>query len=105
VRESSLHVYAHCLRDVDGGVAVLAINTDRDTTHALRLPEDSLRYTLGAPQLQDTVVRMNGERLALNAHDELPALDGRATAAGVVTFAPATITFLAMPAARNPTCH
>lgn len=105
VRESSLHVYAHCLRDVDGGVAVLAINTDRDTTHALRLPEDSLRYTLGAPQLQDTVVRMNGERLALNAHDELPALDGRATVAGVVTFAPATITFLAMPAARNPACH
>lgn len=105
VRESSLHVYAHCLRDVDGGVAVLAINTDRDTTHALRLPEESLRYTLSAPQLQDTAVRMNGERLALNARDELPALDGRATVAGVVTFAPATITFLAMPAARNPACH
>lgn len=105
VRPSSLHVYAHCLRDVDGGVAVLAINTDRDTTHALRLSVESLRYTLNAPTLQDTAVRMNGERLALNAHDELPALDGRATAAGVVTFAPATITFLAIPAARNPACH
>jgi hypothetical protein len=105
VRESSLHVYAHCLRDVDGGVAVLAINTDRDTTHALRLPDESSRYTLDAPQLQDTAVRMNGETLALNAHDELPALDGRATAAGLVTFAPATITFLAMPSARNPACH
>lgn len=105
VRETSLHVYAHCLRDVDGGVAVLAINTDRDTTHALRLPEESHRYTLSAPQLQDTTVRMNGERLALNARDELPPLDGSATPAGVVTFAPATITFLAVPAARNPACH
>ncbi|MGN6310335.1 MAG: hypothetical protein ACTHNN_12340 [Xanthobacteraceae bacterium] len=105
VRETSLRVYAHCLRDVAGGVAVLAINTDRDTTHALRLPAESLRYTLNAPTLQDTVVRLNGERLALNAHDELPALNGRATAAGLVTFAPATITFLAMPAARNPACQ
>lgn len=105
VRESGLHIYAHCLRDVDGGVAVLAINTDRGTTHALRLPEASSRYTLDAPQLQDTAVRMNGTTLALNAHDELPAIDGHATAAGVVTFAPATITFLAMPAARNPACR
>jgi hypothetical protein len=104
-RGSALHVYAHCLRDVAGGVAVLAINTDRDATHALRIPDRSFRYTLDAPQLQDATVQLNGERLALNAHDELPALDGRATAAAVVTFAPATITFLAMPDARNAACH
>ncbi|MGX9390332.1 hypothetical protein ACWX0K_08045 [Nitrobacteraceae bacterium UC4446_H13] len=104
-RDSALHVYAHCLRDVSGGVAVLAINTDRGTTHALRVPDESFRYTLDAPQLQDATVQLNGERLALNAHDELPAIDGHVTAAGVVTFAPATITFLAMPAARNAACR
>ncbi len=104
-RGSALHVYAHCLRDVAGGVAVLAINTDRDATHALRIPDRSFRYTLDAPQLQDATVQLNGERLALNAHDELPEIDGRATAAAVVTFAPATITFLAMPDARNAACH
>jgi hypothetical protein len=104
VRETGLHVYAHCLRDVAGGVAVLAINTDRDTTHALKVPDVSYRYTLDAPQLQDATVQLNGERLALNAHDELPELDGRLTDAGVVTFAPATISFLAMPAARNAAC-
>jgi hypothetical protein len=104
-REAGLHVYAHCLRDVAGGVAVLVINTDRDTAHALRLPEVSDRYTLDASHLQDAAVRLNGHPLALNARDELPALDGNATAAGVVTFAPATITFLAMPAARNAACR
>ncbi len=104
-RDAGLHVYAHCLRDVAGGVAVLAINTDRRSAHALTLPEVSYRYTLDALHLQDTAVRLNGETLALNVRDELPAVDGVSTAAGVVTFAPATITFLAMPAARNATCQ
>jgi hypothetical protein len=104
-REAGLHVYAHCLRDVAGGVAVMAINADRRSAHALTLPGVSYRYTLDALHLQDTTVRLNGETLALNARDELPAVDGVSTAAGVVTFAPATITFLAMPAARNAACQ
>ena len=104
-REAGLHVYAHCLRDVAGGVAVLAINTDRRSAHALTLPDVSYRYTLDGLHLQDTTVRLNGETLALNARDELPAVDGVSTAAGLVTFAPATITFLAMPAARNAACQ
>ena len=72
---------------------------------ALRLPEVSDRYTLDVSHLQDAAVRLNGQPLALNAHDELPTLDGDAIYAGVVTFAPATITFLAMPAARNAACR
>ena len=51
VRETGPHVYAHCLRDVAGGVAVLAINTGRDATQALTVPDASYRDTLDAPQL------------------------------------------------------
>ena len=28
---ANLHLYAHCLRDQPGGVALLAINADKDT--------------------------------------------------------------------------
>jgi hypothetical protein len=104
-RDDVLLVFAECLSAVARGVPVLFFNTDRDTAHALGLPEASDRYTLDASRLQDAAVRLNGHPLALNARDELPALDGNATAAGVVTFAPATITFLAMPAARNAACR
>lgn len=31
--DPNVHLYAQCLRDRPGGVAVLAINADRDATH------------------------------------------------------------------------
>jgi hypothetical protein len=42
--------------------------------------------------------------LALGPDDSLPALTGTPTEAGEVTLAPATNTFLTMPAAANPHC-
>jgi hypothetical protein len=36
--QAGLHVYAHCLRDTPGGVALLAINTDRTTPRIRALP-------------------------------------------------------------------
>lgn len=102
--QPGLHVYAHCLRDVAGGVAVLVVNNDRDSAHALALPVASLRYTLDAVQLDGTQVRLNGSLLALNGNDELPPLGGDATGSGVIGFAPASITFLAIPEARNAAC-
>jgi len=103
--QSGLHVYAHCQRSAPGGVALLVINTNRDTPHALRLPTASVRYTLDAPNLLDEHVRLNGHPLALSAADELPDVAGVSAAADTVSFAPATITFLAIAAAGNDACR
>ena len=102
---SGLHVYAHCQRGRPGGVALLVINPGRDAPHTLRLAAASLRYTLDAANLLDQRVRLNGTPLALSADDELPAIEGVPTTAATATFAPATITFLAIPEAGNQTCR
>jgi len=103
--QTGLHVYAHCQRGTSDGVSLLIINTDRNAPHSLTLPTTSERYTLDAASLQDTTVRLNGRALRLSALDELPRIDGAQTAAGTLTFAPATITFLTTPAAGNNACQ
>jgi len=103
--ESGLHVYAHCARGAPGGVTLLVINPDRVTSHSLTLVGASQRYTLDAATLQAATVRLNGSALALGADDALPALDAVATDAGPLAFAPASITFLVVPAAGNSVCR
>ncbi|MEO8288486.1 MAG: hypothetical protein ABI670_18845 [Chloroflexota bacterium] len=103
---TSLHLYAHCLRDQSGGVALLVINTDRTASQELTIPMQSERYTLSANKdLQERSVQLNGRILQLEPNDDLPALKGEPTPAGRVTFSPATITFLAMPDAGNEACE
>ena len=102
---AGLHVYAHCQPATPGGVTLLVINTDFNSSHALTVPIASERYTLDAATLQDAVVRLNGHSLALEADDELPHTDGAPTEAGAVQFAAATITFLAIPTAGNKACR
>jgi hypothetical protein len=101
----NLHVYAHCHPAIPGAVTVLAINTSRSLSHGLRLPIASDRYTLHAARLQSSTVQLNGKALALTATDELPRLDARATPAGAVRLAPASITFLVMREAADPACR
>jgi hypothetical protein len=50
-------------------------------------------------------IRLNGCPLALSAADELPTIAGAPTTAIAVTFAQATITFLAVTEARNEACQ
>jgi len=102
---AGLHVYAHCQPATPGGVTLLVINTDLSSSHALTVPTASERYTLDAATLQAAVVRLNGHSLALEADDELPHTDGAPTDAGVVKFAPETITFLTIPTAGNKACR
>jgi hypothetical protein len=102
--QSGLHVYAHCERKVFGGVTMLVINNDPHAPRTLALPVPSERYTLDAPTL-DAAIRLNGNTLALNERGELPRLSGHAMAAGTLSFAPATITFLAIPGAGNRACR
>jgi hypothetical protein len=101
----AVHLYAHCLRDERGGVAVLAINTDRDAAHELITPIPGGRYTLTAKDLMETSVELNGAPLKLGVHDALPELKSKAAPAGSMTLAPASITFLAFPSAGNASCR
>ena len=103
--QAGLHVYAQCLRGTPGGVVLLAINTDKSTPRALTIPLASERYTLSAAVLDSKKVELNGAPLALGANDALPTLTGAAAAAGTVTLAPATVTFIAIPRAVNSACQ
>ena len=103
--QAGLHIYAHCQRGTHGGVSLLVLNVDRSAPRALSLPAASQRYALDAASLQDTTLRLNGLPLRLGSQDDLPHIAGVWTAAGDLTFAPATITFLTMPAAGNQACQ
>jgi heparanase len=100
-----LHVYAHCLRGRPGGVALLAINTDRAEAHSLEVAAASERYTLTAQDLLSQQVQLNGRELKLGDGEALPELTGAPAPAGNITFAPSSITFLALPNAQNASCQ
>ena len=101
----SLHLYAHCLRGRPGGVALLAINTDREAPQSMELSTAAERYTLTARKLEDTAVQLNGSELRLGADDAVPQLAGIAISSGPIALAPASITFLALPNANNGSCR
>lgn len=100
-----LYVFAHCLRGKSGGVALLAINADKASPHELTLTTKSARYTLNATDLLASTVQLNGVEIALTSAGDLPALSGAVQAAGQVSLAPASITFLAVPSAHNAACR
>ena len=101
----NVYVYAHCLQNHPKGVALLVVNADQRNAHELTLPAGSRRYTLSAKQLQDTTVQLNGHTLGLNSNGDVPLLAGEPTRAGRLGFAPASITFLAIPDANNSSCR
>jgi heparanase 1 len=70
----------------------------------MTLASASQRFTLDATSLRSTIVQLNGTTLALDDRGELPPIEGSPTAAGTLTFAPATITFLTI-AAGNDACR
>jgi len=98
-----MHVYAHSLRDHPEGIALIAINADRTASQEISIPAESERYTLTARRLLDTAVELNGTELKLKASGDLPQIAGIRTPAGTITLAPASITFLAMPALQAVT--
>jgi hypothetical protein len=102
---AGMHVYAHCLRGVPGGVAMVVLNTDREKAGSLALPAAAERYTLKAANLTDKNVSLNGAPLQLGPNDTLPVMTVEATAAGDLAVAPASITFLAIPSAKNQGCQ
>ncbi|MGA8730902.1 MAG: hypothetical protein WB608_19255 [Terracidiphilus sp.] len=102
---AGLHVYAHCLRDKPGGVAVLVINASRIAPHSIDVPLPAERYTITAADLLSKQVKLNGNELSLGTDDALPQLIGTPTDLGNLMFAPASITFLAISNANNSACR
>jgi Glycosyl hydrolase family 79, N-terminal domain len=98
------HVYAHCLMGSSGGVTLLVINNSRTET-AIEVPLESRRYTLSAVPLQNGDVELNGAALKVDSSGNLPPIEGAAIAAGSVSFAPVTITFLTVEQSGNSTCR
>lgn len=102
---AGLHVYAHCQRDKPGGVTVLVINANRTAAQSLDVPMAAERYTITAGNLLSKQVQLNGNELSLGADDALPPMTGIPTQSGTLAFAPASITFLALPNANNSACR
>ena len=100
----NVHVYAHCLRGVSGGVGVLAINTDA-AAHELGFPVRSDRYTLTARNAMEDQVDLNGSELKLAANGEVPALKGVAAPSGTQSLPRQSINFFAIPQANNAACR
>jgi hypothetical protein len=98
---TNLYLFAHNLRGSEGGVALAVVNADRTQTITMDLAAPVERFTLSAPELQGTVVQLNGSDLRLGADSALPPLLGAAEPAGSLEIRPLSITFLAMPTARN----
>lgn len=101
----NLHLYAQCLPNVPGGVTLLAINTDRNAPQTLDVSANSERYTLTAPEMEDSRVYLNGKELELGADDSIPSLTGVLTHSGSIALPAASITFLAIAEANNPSCR
>ena len=102
---SSLHLYAHCLRDRPGGVALLAINTDREAAQTFAIATAADRYTLTAKNLEDGVIQLNGSTLEVAAGDTLPQLKTARASSGQLRLDPASITFLIFSDANNSSCR
>jgi hypothetical protein len=102
---TSFHIFAQCMRNWPGGVTVLVINASNDTSQTLDIPEAFERFSLTAQNLQDKHVQLNSVELQLGTDDSLPKLAGQSTKAGPVSFAPASITFLAIKQANNASCR
>jgi hypothetical protein len=93
--KAGLRVYAHSLRESPGGIALLALNTDRTQERTLNLAVPGTRYTLSAKELQTQSIMLNGAPLRLASEGALPALVGEPFAAGTLRLPPGSITFLA----------
>ena len=101
----NLYAYGHCMRNHSGGVALLVINADAQQIHEVTLIPEAERYTLTAKQLQDREVQLNGKTLQLNRVGDVPEFVGQRTPSGRISFAPESITFLAISKANNSSCR
>lgn len=103
--DDSVRVYAHCMRNVPGGVALVAMNTDAKAKHSIGIATPAEGYTLTSDSLTSNAVSLNGTVLHANADGSLPALNNQHVNAGTIELDPVSIVFLAVPSAKNAACR
>lgn len=101
----NLLLYAQCMRGKPGGVVLLAINADRTTSQSIQIPKPGDRYTLTTKDLMSSEVQLNGTTLTVGSDNAMPKMVSIVSKSGAITFAPASITFLAFPKADNQSCR
>lgn len=103
-KDTSLRIYAHCMKDKKGGVALLALNADTHVQQTITVPPGGDRYTLSAADLKSTKVWLNGTELQAGSDGSIPEFKGQDIEPSILHLAPASITFLTIPSARNKSC-
>ncbi|HEX7857759.1 MAG TPA: hypothetical protein VF503_29120 [Sphingobium sp.] len=101
---TGLHLYAHCLRDRPGGVAMLAINLDEKAKREMRIPMGAQLYTMQQGRT-DAQATLNGRLMQVGPAGDFPALTGVQVEPGRLELQPTSINFIAFPAAGNPACR
>jgi hypothetical protein len=103
-KDQAVRIYAHCMKGTKGGVSLLALNTDVSSEQAINIPLAADRYSITAPDLTSKKVLLNGAELQAQPDGSVPEFKGQPVKAGTIRLAPASITFLTIPSARNKTC-
>lgn len=97
------HLYAHCLRGSQGGVAVVAI-VPGDEAVRLTFDRPAIVRTFSATSLDASDVRMNGRRFNGDP-TAAPATGTRVASGRAIRLAPRSISYLTLPDADNPACR
>jgi hypothetical protein len=104
-KDQAVQIYAHCSAGKQGGVTILALNTDTKNEQTLTIPLAGERYTLTSPELTSLSVLLNGVELKATPDGSVPAMHGDRFTAGTLRLAPASITFLQVPSTGNKNCR
>jgi heparanase 1 len=89
---SGVYLFAHNWKGKEGGLALLVINTNKQST-SVNLPADAEQYTLTSTGRESKTVQLNGQELKLDGNDELPVFKGNSIKAGPVTVPATSISF------------
>lgn len=103
-QRDGLHLYAHCLRGVNGGVALLALNLE-GKPKSLQLSTPAQLYALSAQKPQSREVLLNGKLLAMTPDDRLPAMTPARVDGGGLVLPAFSNSFIALPKAGNRACR
>jgi hypothetical protein len=102
-KDQSLRVYAQCMDKHKGGVAVVALNTDRTREQSIAIPKGE-EFVLTAPGLESAEAMLNGTELRAGADGSIPSMEGKPVKVGDIRIAPLSIVFFTFPDAHNQSC-
>jgi heparanase 1 len=100
---SDVRVYAQCLREKPGGVALAVLNLGA-LPQRLSPGKGALAYVMTAATLDDRTVSINGAAVGVNAAGGVTGLNPR-TIGSQMVLPPQSITYIAAANAGNPACQ